>query len=72
MSYYVFVLKFFIEQLEAVVKELYNTSKKWPLVVLHNKRIRTLLENSANRELIETWMNEGVLYGTPLGSNDDW
>ncbi|KAM7496913.1 hypothetical protein LguiA_021327 [Lonicera macranthoides] len=63
---------FSMSQLEAVVKELYNRSKKWPLVVLHSKRIRTLLENSANRQLIEKWMNEEVLYGTPFGSNDDW
>lgn len=61
-----------VEQLVAVVKELYNRSKKWPLVVLHNKRFRTLFEDSSYRELLEEWMEKGVLYGTPYGSNDDW
>ncbi|KAK2965968.1 hypothetical protein RJ640_018323 [Escallonia rubra] len=63
---------FSISQLDAVVKELYNKNKKWPLVVLHNKRIRTLLESSSNRELLQEWMDQGLLYGTPYGSNDDW
>ena len=61
-----------IEQLDAVVKELYNRSNKWPLVVLHKKRIRTLLENLSNREVLEEWIAQGVVYGTPYGSNDDW
>ncbi|GFZ20329.1 proteinaceous RNase P 2 [Actinidia rufa] len=60
------------EQLDAVVKELYNRSNKWPLVVLHKKRIRTLLENLSNRELLEEWIAQGVVYATPYGSNDDW
>lgn len=63
---------FSISQLVAVVKELYNRSKKWPLVILHNKRFRTLFEDSSYRELLEEWMEKGVLYGTPYGSNDDW
>ncbi|GMP88504.1 hypothetical protein CsSME_00040474 [Camellia sinensis var. sinensis] len=63
---------FSISQLDAVVKELHKRSNKWPLVVLHNKRIRTLQENAANRELLEEWIAQGVLYGTPYGSNDDW
>nr|KYP38275.1 hypothetical protein KK1_040490 [Cajanus cajan] len=60
-------------QLDDVVKELYNRSgKKWPLVVLHNKRLRGLMENPSSRRLVEEWMNNGVLYTTPNGSNDDW
>lgn len=66
-------LKIAIEQLDAVVKELYNRSgNKWPLVVLHNKRLRALLENPSHRKLVEEWMDKGVLYMTPTGSNDDW
>lgn len=62
-----------MEQLEAVVNELYNRSgKKWPLVVLHNKRFHALVENPSHRKLIEEWMDKGVLYTTPNGSNDDW
>ncbi|KAB1227270.1 Proteinaceous RNase P 3 [Morella rubra] len=64
---------FSISQLEAVVKELDNRGRnKWPLVVLHNKRLRALLENPSHRKLVEEWMDKGVLYMTPTGSNDDW
>ncbi|KAG4972194.1 hypothetical protein JHK85_038615 [Glycine max] len=64
---------FNISQLDDVVKELYNRSgKKWPLVVLHNKRLRGLMENPSSRRLVEEWMKNGVLYTTPNGSNDDW
>uniref|UniRef100_A0A2P2K2Q8 PRORP domain-containing protein n=1 Tax=Rhizophora mucronata TaxID=61149 RepID=A0A2P2K2Q8_RHIMU len=67
------VLKLAIEQLDAVVKDLYrHTGNKWPLVILHNKRVRALLENPSNRELIEEWIEKDVLYATPHGSNDDW
>lgn len=62
-----------IEQLDAVVRELQKGSKrKWPLIVLHNKRVLSLMENPSNRQLIETWRAEGALYTTPSGSNDDW
>ncbi|KAF7119783.1 hypothetical protein RHSIM_Rhsim13G0109600 [Rhododendron simsii] len=63
---------FSISQLDAVVKELHSRSNKWPLVVLHNKRVKSLLENASNRKLLEEWIAQGVLYGTPHGSNDDW
>lgn len=63
---------FSVSQLEVVVNELYNRSKKWPLVILHDKRIRALLANPSNRGLLEEWIERGVLYGTPVGSNDDW
>ena len=62
------------EQLEAVVKELYNKSgsKKQPLILLHKKRVNALLENPNHRNLVEEWINDNVLYATPQGSNDDW
>lgn len=64
---------FSTNQLDDVVKELYNQSgKKWPLVVLHNKRVKGLMENPSSRKLVEEWMKNGVLYTTPNGSNDDW
>ncbi|KAG2384208.1 Proteinaceous RNase P 2 [Vigna angularis] len=64
---------FVIVQLDCVVKELYNQSgNKWPVVVLHNKRLRGLMENPSSRKLVEEWMNNGALYTTPNGSNDDW
>lgn len=62
------------EQLEAVVKELYNKSgnKKQPLVLLHKKRVNALLGNPNHRNLVEEWIDNNVLYATPPGSNDDW
>ncbi|CAO1947372.1 unnamed protein product [Urochloa humidicola] len=64
---------FSLTQLDAVVTELQGRYHgKWPLVVLHNKRIAKLMENSSNRHLIETWRANGALYTTPSGSNDDW
>ncbi|CAN8271346.1 unnamed protein product [Cochlearia groenlandica] len=65
---------FSLSQLEAVVNELYLKSgnKKWPLILLHKKRVKTLLENSKNRDLVEEWIHKGVLYATPPGYNDDW
>lgn len=54
------------------MKEVHSKTQKWPLVVLHKKRVRSLLEDASKRELINEWMDQGVLYGTPYGSNDDW
>ena len=70
---YVCAVNFVIVQLDDVVKELYNHGgKKWPLVVLHIKRLRGLMDNPSSRKLVEEWMNNGALYTTPNGSNDDW
>ncbi|KAG2238769.1 hypothetical protein Bca4012_023417 [Brassica carinata] len=65
---------FSLPQLEAVVNELYYKSgnKKWPLILLHKKRVNALLENSNHRNVVEEWINNNVLYTTPPGSNDDW
>ncbi|KMT05509.1 hypothetical protein BVRB_7g176330 [Beta vulgaris subsp. vulgaris] len=63
---------FSISQLEAVVMELYNRNKKWPLVVLHNKRLRAFQGSPSNQKLLEEWLAQGTLYATPSGSNDDW
>ncbi|KAF6166020.1 hypothetical protein GIB67_012917 [Kingdonia uniflora] len=64
---------FSFSQLEAVVKELYERSQRqWPLVILHNKRIRPLMDNASSRILLEEWRSKGALYTTPHGSNDDW
>ncbi|RLN22752.1 hypothetical protein C2845_PM07G36020 [Panicum miliaceum] len=64
---------FSLTQLDAVITELRGRYHgKWPLVILHNKRIAKLMENSSNRHLIETWRANGALYTTPSGSNDDW
>ncbi|KAL9274735.1 Proteinaceous RNase P 3-like protein [Drosera capensis] len=63
---------FSITQLDAVVRELYNRSQKWPLVVIHNKRLPGLQANPSSQKLLEEWKSHGVLYSTPSGSNDDW
>lgn len=63
---------FSISQLEAVVMELYKRNKKWPLVVIHNKRLRAFQGSPSCQKLLEEWVAQGVLYATPSGSNDDW
>ncbi|KAF7040687.1 hypothetical protein CFC21_050574 [Triticum aestivum] len=64
---------FSLVQLDAVVTELRDRyNGKWPLVILHNKRIAKLMETASNRHLIETWRVNGALYTSPSGSNDDW
>lgn len=56
-----------------MVKEMYcRSGNKWPLVILHDKRLRGLLENPSCRKVVEEWMDNGVVYKTPHGSNDDW
>lgn len=48
-------------------------SRKWPLIVLHNKRITGhKMDEPVNKVLIEKWKNADALYATPTGSNDDW
>jgi proteinaceous RNase P len=45
---------------------------KWPLVVLHSRRVADLSEDPSNHKLLESWKSVGALYTTPSGSNDDW
>ncbi|XP_059287162.1 proteinaceous RNase P 1, chloroplastic/mitochondrial-like isoform X2 [Lycium ferocissimum] len=48
-------------------------SKKWPLIILHNRRIiGDKMDEPFNRALIEKWKNADAIYATPTGSNDDW
>lgn len=63
---------FSISQLDNVVRQLYHRNRKWPLVVLHNKRLRALQGNPSTRMLLDEWFARGILYATPTGSNDDW
>ncbi|KAF5776276.1 putative ribonuclease P [Helianthus annuus] len=48
-------------------------SKRWPLVILHNRRITgDKMDEGINKTLVEKWKNADALYATPTGSNDDW
>ncbi|GFQ00544.1 proteinaceous RNase p 1 chloroplastic/mitochondrial [Phtheirospermum japonicum] len=48
-------------------------SRKWPLIVLHNRRITgEKMDEPFNRSFIEKWKTADALYATPTGSNDDW
>ncbi|RAL37191.1 hypothetical protein DM860_004113 [Cuscuta australis] len=48
-------------------------SKRWPLIVLHNRRVSgDKMQKPFDRALIEKWRAAGALYETPTGSNDDW
>ncbi|XP_074273815.1 proteinaceous RNase P 1, chloroplastic/mitochondrial-like [Silene latifolia] len=48
-------------------------SKKWPLIILHNKRVTgSTVGEPMNKAVVEKWRNADALYATPTGSNDDW
>lgn len=62
-------------QVNAVVNGIRQMlpSKRWPLIVLHHKRVTgPKMDEPVNRKLIEKWKNGDALYATPTGSNDDW
>ncbi|KAL5665033.1 hypothetical protein ACJX0J_025141, partial [Zea mays] len=49
------------------------TSKKWPLIVLHNKHlIGERMKKLNDHKLVQKWKQENSIYATPTGSNDDW
>ncbi|KAG5243403.1 hypothetical protein OIU77_030485 [Salix suchowensis] len=67
--------RFMPSKINAVVNGIRQKlpSKKWPLIVLHNKRITgRKMEGPVNKAFIEKWKNADALYATPTGSNDDW
>ncbi|XP_077210816.1 proteinaceous RNase P 1, chloroplastic/mitochondrial-like isoform X2 [Tasmannia lanceolata] len=67
--------RFLVSKVNTVVNGIRQKlpSKKWPLIVVHNKRITGgKMEEPANKKLIEKWKNADALYATPTGSNDDW
>lgn len=69
-SYWCFVLK-----IKRVVHQLrqISPSKKLPLVVLHQARVKGgPAQQPNNKILLESWKKAGALYATPQGSNDDW
>ncbi|XP_057801622.1 proteinaceous RNase P 1, chloroplastic/mitochondrial-like [Salvia miltiorrhiza] len=62
-------------QIERVVNQLrqISPSKKLPLVVLHQARVKGgPAQKPNNKKLLESWKKVGALYATPQGSNDDW
>jgi len=49
------------------------TSRKWPLIVLHNRHLNgERMKKPGNHKLIEKWKQANSIYATPNGSNDDW
>ncbi|KAG6770026.1 hypothetical protein POTOM_025693 [Populus tomentosa] len=67
--------RFMPSKINAVVNGIRQKlpSKKWPLIVLHNKRITgRKMDGPVNKAFIEKWKNADALYATPTGSNDDW
>ncbi|XP_077224724.1 proteinaceous RNase P 1 [Tasmannia lanceolata] len=66
---------FSFSQLNFVVQGVrrLSPSKKLPLIVLHSRRVKGgPADNPKNKKLLESWQKSGVLYSTPVGSNDDW
>ncbi|XP_014505558.1 proteinaceous RNase P 1, chloroplastic/mitochondrial isoform X1 [Vigna radiata var. radiata] len=67
--------RFMPQKINAVANEMRQRlpSKKFPLIILHNKRIKgDKMDESVNRALIDKWNSADALYATPSGSNDDW
>ncbi|KAI5382991.1 proteinaceous RNase P 1, chloroplastic/mitochondrial isoform X1 [Lathyrus oleraceus] len=67
--------KFMPSKINAVVNEmrLKLPSKKFPLIVLHHRRIRGDKRDAPiSKAVVDRWNNAGALYATPTGSNDDW
>ncbi|XP_020220559.1 proteinaceous RNase P 1, chloroplastic/mitochondrial [Cajanus cajan] len=67
--------RFMPHKIKAVANEIHQRlpSKKFPLIILHNKRIKgDKMDEPINRALIDKWNNANALYATPSGSNDDW
>ncbi|MCI14261.1 proteinaceous RNase P 1 chloroplastic/mitochondrial-like, partial [Trifolium medium] len=61
--------------INAVVNEMRHKlpSKKFPLIVLHHRRIKgDKRDGPINKALVDRWNNADALYATPTGSNDDW
>ncbi|KAK7261790.1 hypothetical protein RIF29_28110 [Crotalaria pallida] len=61
--------------LNSVVRQLreLSPSKRLPLIILHVSRVTSgPAQNPNNKRLLENWKNNGALYATPQGSNDDW
>lgn len=63
-------------QVNAVVNGIRQKlpSKKWPLIIVHNRRIYgdKKINEPMNIKVLEKWKNADALYATPTGSNDDW
>ncbi|KAL2342532.1 hypothetical protein Fmac_003817 [Flemingia macrophylla] len=67
--------RFMPHKINAVANEIRQRLplKKFPLIILHNKRIKgDKMDEPINRALIDKWNNANALYATPSGSNDDW
>lgn len=67
--------RFMPHKINAVANEIRQRlpSKKFPLIILHNKRIKgDKMDEPINRSLIDKWNNADALYATPSGSNDNW
>lgn len=67
--------KFKPSKVNAVVNGIRHIlpSKKWPLIVLHNRRVTDdNMDKPMNKSILEKWKNADALYATPTGSNDDW
>ncbi|KAK5817152.1 hypothetical protein PVK06_022075 [Gossypium arboreum] len=67
--------RFMPSKVNAVVNAIRQKlpSRRWPLIVLHNKRITgRKMDEPVKKALIEKWKNADALYSTPTGSNDDW
>ncbi len=59
------------EQIDWVVRHFTKLGKK-VLLVMHNRHFNRHMLPPKYQCLCDTWINEGILYKTPPGMNDDW
>ncbi|XP_057969725.1 proteinaceous RNase P 1, chloroplastic/mitochondrial-like isoform X2 [Malania oleifera] len=67
--------RFMPSKINAVVNGIRQMlpSKRWPLIILHHKRVTgRKMDEPVNKAIIEKWKRGDAFYATPTGSNDDW
>ena len=60
------------EQIDWVVRHFTDKLGKKVLLVMHNRHFGRHMLPDKYRPICDAWRNEGILYRTPPGMNDDW
>ena len=60
------------EQIDWVVKHFTKKLGKKVLLVMHNRHFSRHMLPQQYKSLCDSWINDGILYKTPPGMNDDW
>ena len=60
------------ERIDSVVRHFTEKLGKKVLLVMHSRHFSRFMCPQKYRGLTDAWKNEGILYKTPPGMNDDW